>query len=131
MSNISPHTYTPFRPELVDPSQFHAAPARRGEKKLLLAVLEEALACLSERPVGVQTPTAKRTCVKQAQSWVASNDTSHLYTFLRICEALDLEPHWIRSGIQRQGFKLPHGLRTDRGAVGIAPRPTVERRRTA
>lgn len=79
------------------PTQFFAevhTPAS-GEKRLLLAVLERAISDLCNiRPS--QSSVRDRV---EARQWVESRDESSPYSFIRICEALGLDPDVLRRGI--------------------------------
>lgn len=89
---------------LVVPSQFFTSPRRshmfwRGEQRLLFAVLQEAMACWF-RYRDVSTRRGRR-LFGEVATWFASPDKGWLYAFERICEALDLDPDYIRLGLQR------------------------------
>lgn len=60
--------------------------------KLMLAVFRDAKDCLRSRD-----PRERL----EAERWFASNDRSHLYTFVTICEAFGVEPELARRGVLR------------------------------
>jgi hypothetical protein len=79
------------------PAQFfaEARASVSGEKRLLLAVLERAISDLcNTRPS--QSSVRDR---QEARQWVESRDESSPYSFIRICEALALDPDVLRQGI--------------------------------
>ena len=41
--------------------------------------------------------------LREVVTWFASNDRQWPFSFERICEALSLEPEYIRSGLHRYG----------------------------
>ena len=88
----------------VAPSQFFTPPQQshmfwRGEQRLLLAVLQEALGCWF-RYRDASTIRGRR-LFSEVATWFASRDKSWLYAFEHICEFLDFEPDSIRRGLRR------------------------------
>jgi hypothetical protein len=88
----------------VVPSQFFTPPQRshmfwKGEQRLLFAVLQDAVACwFRYRDV----PTLRgRRLFGETATWFDSPDKGWIYAFERICEMLDLDPDYIRLGLQR------------------------------
>ena len=68
---------------------------RIGELRLMAAVLEDAIHVLRKRP--------RSRAGREAREWLHSVDRSWPFSFERICEALSLEPEYIRMGLYRQG----------------------------
>jgi hypothetical protein len=87
-----------LEPWIVLPAQFYAlAPGNRrwgGEQLLMAAVLEDAIA-LYLKPTSSGTSQA-RDGLRDARQWLHSEDRSWVFSFLRVCEALDLDPDAIR-----------------------------------
>lgn len=88
----------------VVPSQFFTPPQRshlfwRGEQRLLFAVLQDAVGCWFHYR-DVSTPRGRR-LFGEVATWFESPDKGWLYAFERICEMLDLDPDYIRLGLQR------------------------------
>lgn len=79
------------------PAQFFAEvrTSASGEKRLLLAVLERAISDLCNTRSS-QSSVRDR---EEARQWVESRDESSPYSFIRICEALGLDPDVLRQGI--------------------------------
>jgi hypothetical protein len=80
-------------PEQFLPSQL--PPARndsliRGEKALLLAILEDAVRCLAGRN-GTRTRL-----VREAEAWVRADDHAWPFSFLNVCEHLGFDAHRLR-----------------------------------
>jgi hypothetical protein len=92
-----------FGPEVVLPSQFSEQAglkhSDRGEKRLMLAVLEEAVASF-QRHAGAKTRHGQRV-FREAEEWIESTDDSWPFAFENICHALDIEPEFLRRGLQR------------------------------
>jgi hypothetical protein len=67
------------------------------ERSLLLAVLAQAANDLQRCRASLNR-RARRT-YSEAYRWVMSNDRSHAFTFVNICEALRLSPVALRAGM--------------------------------
>jgi hypothetical protein len=87
---------------VVLPAQLEAlrgAP-RTGVKALLVALLEEAIACLL---AGIRTENAHaRAEGARAERWIRSHDTSFPFAFESVCDALDLDAETLRRQILLQ-----------------------------
>ena len=91
-----------FEPETVLPCQLldasHRGAAMQPEKRLMLAVLEDAIATL-QRTAG----RTRRAAVREhdeARAWLASDDASWPYAFLNVCHVLGYEPGYLRNGLR-------------------------------
>jgi hypothetical protein len=76
--------------------------ARSGEQRLMAAVLEDAIALHFKRiPPGI-TKLQSKLQQEQAEAtrWLRSNDAASAFSFLRICEALHIEPQYLRRGLR-------------------------------
>ena len=91
-----------FGPEVILPSQFSEQAglkqSDRGEKRLMLAVLEEAVATF-QRHAGTKTRHGQRV-FREAEEWIESTDDSWPFAFENICHALDIEPEFLRRGLR-------------------------------
>jgi len=94
-----------FAPEIVLPGQFRdpadAKSTDRGEKRLMLAVLEEAVATF-QRHLDSKTRHGQRV-FQEAEEWIQSTDTSWPFAFENICNALEINPEYLRRGLERWG----------------------------
>jgi len=118
------------------PEQFHAegVALRDPERRLRLAVLEDAIREL-ERYRGIVGGRARR---EDALAWFASDDREQPFSFANVCDALGLDPDYIRRGLARWRLMQHPGAP---GAVApslprfvsrrVQPRPRVDRRRAA
>lgn len=90
-----------FGPAVILPSQFTeqmgAKQSDRGEKRLMLAVLEEAVATF-QRNVGANTRHGQRV-FREAEDWIRSDNTAWPFAFENICQALEIEPEFLRRGL--------------------------------
>ena len=106
--------------EAVLPPQFFGRPPLtfQPEKRLMLAVLEDALATLdAHAPHGRGRPLAR-----EVERWVASTDTSWPFAFQNICDTLGVDAGCIRAGLIRWR------RRQERGDPSAAPRLHLRRR---
>lgn len=84
-------------PDYTMPAQFWAVYEAGGmtpEKRLMLAVFEDALSCVRGYPIlsrtnkGQEYEKAKAKFIRQAKAWFMSDDTSYLFAFESICDAM-------------------------------------------
>lgn len=92
-----------FGPEVILPSQFTEQAAikqsDRGEKRLMLAVLEEAVATF-QRNVDANSRHGQRV-FREAEDWIRSAATVWPFSFENICHTLGIEPEFLRLGLER------------------------------
>lgn len=88
-------------PEILVPDDEGAGPRSDSlqipEKRLMLAVLEDAVAILS-RP-GASRSAAQRLATEEVRRWCASEDRVWPFSFVNICEALGFEPASLRDAL--------------------------------
>ncbi|MDX2169419.1 MAG: hypothetical protein SF182_20280 [Deltaproteobacteria bacterium] len=98
--------------DVVLPAQFFAAISDRRsepEKRLMVAVLEEAIAALLH---GGVASDERRALAREAQRWFASDDRRAPFAFAAICDVLDLDVGRVRQTLagwvaRRQAFRRP------------------------
>lgn len=90
-----------FEADTVVPEQFFSEVSALGdpERRLRLAVLQDALRYY-QQGAGA-TGRRARMLYEDAADWFASSDSTEPFSFVNVCDALDLDPHYIRSGLQR------------------------------
>lgn len=128
-------------PEVLLPVQFFEGgrgdnPATRALKRLMLAVLEDALRCLQSY-AGAHSASARRAYL-QTKAWIAERDGNGPFAFETICEVLGIEPDRLRKGIQDWYVQISRGTserRLTRRSIGgtggiLRCRPRRNRRRT-
>jgi hypothetical protein len=103
-------------PDVVSPAQFHemwsGTPDRAAEFKLALAVLGQAIEDL-ERHHGADAPEHQR-LYSLARRWVSSNDRHWPYSFVNVCDMLNLS--W---GRIRTKLFAPDGAMSKEGRATI------------
>jgi hypothetical protein len=67
----------------------------RGERRLMQAVLEDALRTL----LGARYGRASATRVRQELAWFMSADARDPFTFERVCEVLGIDAAWLRGRV--------------------------------
>jgi hypothetical protein len=99
----------------------------QAEQRLMLAVLEDAVLTF-QRYAGDPGTRARRLCIETA-AWFASNDTAGPFSFVSICQALDLDPDYLRRGLRPLFALVPAVAETYRGSVsgGVALRTSPVR----
>ena len=92
-----------FQPDILINTQFLSTYRRRfylqPEQVLMLAVLEDAVLCFQDN-VAAATPR-KQMLFREADEWIFSSADSYLFSFDNICEALALDPNYLRRGLKR------------------------------
>ena len=109
-----------FEPDALLPAQFYAAfrggSAVRGEKRLMLAVLQDALDCYQK--YAFARDGHGRQLFGDADAWIACEDRDWYFSFENICEILEINPQYLRRGVQRWKQRAVPGQ-----TVGMEQRP--------
>ncbi len=103
---MSRHAYATLRtdPELSGNTSLSSGMDARDmrvfqpERRLMLAVLEEAAAVLWKHATGRSRSSRRR--LEEAISWCDSDDVTWPFSFVNVCQALDLDIEWVRSGLR-------------------------------
>jgi len=69
------------------------------EKKLLLAVLEDALTCYQKYILAKDQRGT--TLFQEAEEWIMQKDSDWFFSFNNICEVLGFHPDYVRQGLLR------------------------------
>jgi hypothetical protein len=83
-----------------DPSDFEESFKKKvldPEHALMLAILRSVIADFQEY-VNARSAFEKK-YFQQAEEWIRDKDTSWFFSFENICDALQLEPDYIRQGL--------------------------------
>jgi hypothetical protein len=83
------------------------------ETALMYAVLEDALLCF-QKQFETEQPFAQR--AREAEDWFFSDDSRWLFSFVSVCDALGLEPKYIRTKLKHR-TPLPPGHSADKKIV--------------
>ena len=100
---VEDQSVTLFSPDTLVPTQYFdrvgADAAFQPEKRLMLAVLEEAIATF-QRHVVAGTRRSQR-LVEEVEEWVEGRESEWPFSFENVCAALDIEPEYLRTGMAR------------------------------
>jgi hypothetical protein len=100
---VEERTSSPLEPDTLVPSQYFdkvgSDAAFQPEKRLMLAVLEEAIATF-QRHVLSDNSRSQR-LVEEVEQWADGADADWPFSFENICDALDIEPEFLRNGMTR------------------------------
>jgi hypothetical protein len=94
-----------FEPDAILPAQFYAmfkcSQYKEPERRLMVAVLEDAVSCLSLNPRDCNLRQRKQ--YEEAKQWVtAEEETEWIFSFTNICEVLGMDPSYLRRGLTRK-----------------------------
>jgi len=92
-----------FQPDTVLPAQYLETVRRKThlepEKKLMLSVLEDAVACFQK--YAFTRDALGKSLLREAEEWILEESTEWLFSFDNICESLGLHPKYIRGGLHQ------------------------------
>jgi len=111
-----------FASEVILPTQVEVIHQTGGSKKLLLAVLEDAIDTYASH---LQANKYNKEFY-QAYNWLISNDQKFIFSFVTICHILDLDPDCLRKGIFAK-FGRPIKIKPD--TVDSSPGKQVKSKR--
>jgi len=134
-----------FQPDTLLPDQyletfrrkFHLEP----EKKLMLAVLEDAIACY-QKYIFAQDGKGK-IMAQETEQWLLDDNSDWLFSFDNVCETLGFDPAYMREGMMRwkeqkladrsqaRVYRLAARRARNRRNVRLARRSTQRVRRAA
>jgi hypothetical protein len=100
-------SWSVLSPDIILPVQFADHDTNQGEKRLMLAVLEEAVATF-QRNTHAKTRRGQR-LFREAEEWIQSEDVSWTYAFENVCHTLGLDPEYLRGGLERLKERRPVG----------------------
>jgi len=91
-----------FEPDTLLPEQFFTLMGRRplqGEKRLLLAMLEDAVHCF-QTYLMARKPHERR-LFQEAEEWIDSTDAQWYFSFENISDILGIHPGRLRTALQQ------------------------------
>jgi hypothetical protein len=100
-----------FAPSILTPDQYYDErrddSAIRPIKRLMLAILEDALRCLHKHAEARNG--ARRRMYREAEQWLCGEGGNALFSFTVVCETLGIEPEYLRSGLRQWRETKPRG----------------------
>ena len=93
-----------FEPDTLMTDQFYATLKKSHhsdpELRLMAAILEDAVSCLSKDPR--TWGRHHRKSAQEAESWInTENEEDWIFSFTNVCETLGLDPNYMRRGLHR------------------------------
>jgi hypothetical protein len=82
---------------------------REREEALMLAVLADAIECF-QKYLFAENERGKRS-FQEAEAWILEKNNDWLFSFHSICEALDIDPDYLRQGLLRWKEAKIEGIR--------------------
>lgn len=112
-----------FQPDTLLPDQYLDTYRRKlplePEKKLMLAILEDAIACF-QKYVSARDGKGK-VLFQDAEDWIKEENGDGLFSFAHVCETLGFDPAYLRQGLK--AWKQQHAARPIQAKVyRLAPR---------
>jgi hypothetical protein len=90
-----------FQPDTLLPEQYFETFRRKAhlepEKRLMLAVLEDAIGCF-QKYLFVRDSKG-RSLFREAEEWISEEGSDWLFSFENICEVLGFSPKYVRQGL--------------------------------
>jgi hypothetical protein len=80
-----------------------------GEKELMLAVLEDAINSFQSYIAAAGNEKEKKQ-FREAQQWIFGKNEEWLFSFDNVCEALELDPSYVRRGLTAWAKRHGHTL---------------------
>jgi hypothetical protein len=96
-----------FQPDPILPAQYLETFQRKTlspEKRLMLAVLEDAVMCFQKYALAQNGKGKRLFC--EADDWILEENGDWLFSFENVCAAFGLDPNYIRQGLTRAKSKL-------------------------
>lgn len=92
-----------FQPDTVMPFQYFEMLRRKthleGEKDLMLATLEDAIACF--RKYHLARDKKGKELFHEVEAWIMKEKNDRLFSFASICESLEINPDYLRRGLRK------------------------------
>jgi hypothetical protein len=117
-----------FQGECILPSQYNDATGPRrysdeGQRRLLLAVLEDAIRCYFEYG-GAMRGTDRYDQFTEAREWIYWTGESEGLSFSNVCEALGIDANCLREGLKHRftmiNSRAPLAIRDESGGRRVA-----------
>ncbi|HVO95602.1 MAG TPA: hypothetical protein VMT22_22290 [Terriglobales bacterium] len=90
-----------FQPDTLLPEQYFDTFRRKlhlePEKKLMLAILEDAVACYQKYVLA--RDGKGRALFHEAETWVQEKKADEIFSFDSVCEMLGFDPNYLRRGL--------------------------------
>jgi len=95
--------FTKFDPDVTAEFQYFRVFRAKGnlasEEKLMFAVLNDAVDCLSRHHH--QKSRRSRVIYRETSNWIISDESEAVFSFENICDTLGINPSYFRHGVSR------------------------------
>ena len=92
-----------FEPDTLLSAQYFDTLRRKAllepERRLVLAILDDAIACYRDNMFS--RSAKKKRLFDEAEEWIVTPQADWIFSFDHVCEALGLNPEYIRRGLLR------------------------------
>jgi len=91
-----------FQPDMLLSAQYFETLRRthfEPEKRLMLALLEDAINCYQDNLIS--RSGKKKRLFEDTEQWVLRTDGDWIFSFDNVCDALGLNPEYVRQGLLR------------------------------
>ena len=93
-----------FEPDVLASNQFNSTLKNSHvpdpERRLMVAILEDAVSCLSKGPH--RSPHQQKKAFNEAHAWINAEDADGwFFSFTNVCETLGFDPSYLRRGLNR------------------------------
>ena len=130
--NMEERVTSLFQPDTLLPDQYLDTFRRKlhlePEKKLMLAILEDAVACYQKYLFA--RDSKGKALFHDAEEWVEETGTGSVFAFDSVCETLGLNPDYLRRGVA-EWKKAAAARRTQAKVYPLASRPQRQKSRVA
>jgi hypothetical protein len=90
-----------------------AAGYLQPERRLMFAVLLDAVECFQKYPFARRNKVTRQ--VEDTEDWIFKDDQEWPFSFINICEAVGIDPQYLRNGLSRwkqktirEQYPVPH-----------------------
>ena len=108
------HSSSLFEPDALATYQFCSVFRQKAhfepEERLMFAVLTDAVECF-QKYLGAGSGRS-RTLFGEAEAWIVNRECSRLFSFEHICEALNINPSYLRLGLMQ--WRVTHESQKNR-----------------
>jgi hypothetical protein len=101
--NVGERVSSLFQPDTLLPAQYLDTFRRKAhlepEKRLMLALLEDAIACFQKYLLA--RDAKGKMIFREAEEWITERESDWLFSFDSVSEALGFNPQYLREGLVR------------------------------
>ena len=92
-----------FEPDILGSQKYfdnwRGAGCLQPEKRLMFAVLLDAVECFQQYHSGRRSKATR--LFSDTEGWIFRDDHEWPFSFINVCEAVEIDPHYLRNGLSR------------------------------